>query len=148
MRAIDGCDAVVHTAGVVSFRPGMEAQLLEVNGRGVEVVLGAALAAKVSRAVLPSSTAVLGGTRRPVVADESTPGNAEALGIPYFTSKLAGERAALALHARGLPVVVVRPAYVLGPGDVHLFEIRTSLPASLRTAGASTGCRPTCSPAR
>jgi dihydroflavonol-4-reductase len=117
--AIEGCDAVVHTAGVVSFRPGMEARLLEVNARGVEVVLGAALAAKVSRAVLTSSTAVLGGTRRPAVADETTPGNAEALGIPYFTSKLLGERAALALHARGLPVIVVRPAYVLGPGDVH-----------------------------
>ncbi len=118
-RALDGCDALVHTAGIVGFRAGLEAQLLEVNGRGVEIVLGAALEAKVRRAVLTSSVAVLGGTRAPAVQDETSPGNADALGIPYFTSKQMGERTALALASKGLPVTVVRPAYVLGPGDVH-----------------------------
>jgi dihydroflavonol-4-reductase len=34
-------------------------------------------------------------------------------------SKLLAERAALDLSRRGLPVVVVRPSFVLGPGDVH-----------------------------
>jgi len=87
--------------------------------RGAETVLSAALGAGVGRAVLTSSTSVTGGTRKPEIADEGTPGNAEALGIPYFLSKRAGERAGLALAARGLPLVVVRPSYVLGPGDVH-----------------------------
>ncbi|BDG04448.1 NAD-dependent epimerase/dehydratase family protein [Anaeromyxobacter oryzae] len=117
--ALRGCEGVVHTAGVVGFAPGMEDVLEAVNVRAVETVLGAALDAGVSRAVLTSSTSVLGGTRAPKVADEATPGNAEALGLPYFVSKLRGERTALALAARGLPVVVVRPSYVLGPGDVH-----------------------------
>jgi dihydroflavonol-4-reductase len=92
---------------------------MEVNVGGVEVVLSAALAAGVRRAVLTSSTSVMGGTRSPAVADETTAGNAEALGIPYFLSKLRGERAGLALAAQGLPLAVVRPSYVLGPGDVH-----------------------------
>src|SRR5512133_1361584 len=118
-RALEGCEAVVHTAGVVGFRAGQEAQLLEVNARGVEVVLGAALEAKVKRAVLTSSTAVLGGTRAPAVQDETSPGNVHALGIPYLTSTRMGERTAIALASKGLPVTVVRPAYVLGPGDVH-----------------------------
>jgi len=118
-RALEGCEAVVHTAGVVGFRPGQEAQLMEVNARGVEVVLGAALEAGVKRAVLTSSTAVLGGTRAPEVQDETAEGNVDALGIPYFTSKKMGERTAIALASKGLPVTVVRPAYVLGPGDVH-----------------------------
>jgi dihydroflavonol-4-reductase len=117
--AVEGCDAVVHTAGVVSFRATEAARLMDVNGHGVEIVLGAAHAAGVRRAVLTSSTSVMGGTHAPVVKDESSPGNAEALGIPYFVSKLRGEEAARALFARGLPVVLVRPAYVLGPGDVH-----------------------------
>ncbi|WP_242352612.1 MULTISPECIES: NAD-dependent epimerase/dehydratase family protein [Anaeromyxobacter] len=116
--ALDGCDAVVHTAGLAGFRAAPEA-LMAANARSVEVVLGAARESGVARAVLTSSTAVLGGTRDARIADETSAGNAEALGIPYFVSKLRGEQVALALAARGLPVVVVRPAYVLGPGDVH-----------------------------
>jgi dihydroflavonol-4-reductase len=116
--ALAGCEAVVHAAGLAGFRATGEA-LMAANARTVEVVLGAARDAGIGRAVLTSSTAVLGGTRTPAIADEATAGNAEKLGIPYFLSKLHGERAALALAARGLPVVIVRPAYVLGPGDVH-----------------------------
>jgi dihydroflavonol-4-reductase len=118
-RALQGCDAVVHTAGVVGFVPGIAGQLEAVNVGAVELVLGAAAEAGIGRAVLTSSTSVMGGTRTPVLADETTAGNAEALGIPYFGSKLRGERAALALAARGLGLVAVRPGYVLGPGDVH-----------------------------
>ncbi len=115
--ALAGCEAVVHTAGFV--RMGAEPGAYDVNVRGAEVVLGAALEAKVSRAVLTSSCSALGATRGPVVMDESTPSNAQSLGIGYFSSKLAGERAGLALVARGLSLVVVRPSFVLGPGDIH-----------------------------
>jgi dihydroflavonol-4-reductase len=118
-RALRGCDGVVHTAGVVHLRPGDRAALLAVNARGVELVLGAALEAGVRRAVHTSSIAVLGGTDRPRLLDEDAPSNAAQLGIDYFVSKLEGERAALDLARRGLPVVVVRPSFVLGPGDVH-----------------------------
>lgn len=116
--ALSGVEALVHAAGVP--RIGADArETFAVNVRGVEVVLEAALAAGVSRAVVTSSTAVMGGTRAPTLLDESTHGNAEALGIGYFVSKLRGERVALAFAARGLPLVVVRPSYVLGPGDTH-----------------------------
>jgi len=47
------------------------------------------------------------------------PADPESLGIPYFSTKALGERVGLAVAARGLPVVVLRPAFVLGPGDVH-----------------------------
>jgi dihydroflavonol-4-reductase len=92
---------------------------MDVNVRGAELVLGAALEARVARAVLTSSVSAAGGTRAPVVMDESTPSTAEALGIGYFVSKLRGEQAGLALARRGLPLVVLRPAVVLGPGDTH-----------------------------
>jgi dihydroflavonol-4-reductase len=117
--ALAGCEAVVHAAGRVMLRPGVEADLRVANVETVEVVLGEALAAGVGRAVFTSSTAVLGGARTPAVVDEKSAGNAESLGIAYFTAKLEGERRALALAARGLPLVVLRPAYVLGPGDLH-----------------------------
>ncbi|HUL58547.1 MAG TPA: NAD-dependent epimerase/dehydratase family protein [Anaeromyxobacteraceae bacterium] len=117
-QAVDGCQAVVHAAGLVGFRPGMRHQLMAVNARGVEVVLGAAREAGVRRAVLTSSTSALGGTYRPRVADEAARSNAEALGIDYFVSKLRGEENAFVEGARGLEVVILRPGYVLGPGDL------------------------------
>jgi dihydroflavonol-4-reductase len=41
------------------------------------------------------------------------------LGIPYINSKHEAEGEAFRLAARGLPVVVVNPAYVFGRGDVY-----------------------------
>lgn len=117
--ALAGCDAVVHAAGVVHFQPFDLERLFAVNVRGVQVVLGEALAAGVKRAVLTSSTAALGGRARPEPLDEGSPSNAEALGIHYLASKWRGEQAGLAIAARGLPLVVARPSFVLGPGDVH-----------------------------
>ncbi len=116
--AVAGCDAVVHAAGLVGFRPGMRDRLMAVNVKAVEVVMSEALAAGVWRAVLTSSTSAVGGSFSPRVADERTPSNAEALGIDYFVSKLRGEQAALAVGEQGLEVVVLRPGYVLGPGDL------------------------------
>jgi len=130
--ALAGCEAVVHVAGIATIGQDPPERLLAVNVGGVEVVLGAALEAGVSRAVLTSSSSAMGGTRRPALLDETTDGNAEALGVPYFVSKLRGERAGLALAARGLPLVVVRPSYVLGPGDVHGSSASTVLALARR----------------
>jgi dihydroflavonol-4-reductase len=116
--ALAGQEALVHTAGIPRIGADPR-QTLAVNAVGAQVVFEEALRAGVSRAVLTSSTSVMGGARIPAVADEREPGNAEALGIGYFVSKLRGERAAVAIAARGLPLVVVRPSFVLGPGDTH-----------------------------
>jgi dihydroflavonol-4-reductase len=131
-RALAGREAVVHTAGVAHFLPGDTERMYAVNVRGVEIVLGAALEAGVSRAVLTSSTAAMGGTFAPRVADETTPSNAESLGIDYFISKLRGERAALALAARGLDVCAVRPVVALGPGDIYRSSATTFLALARR----------------
>ncbi len=117
-RALQGCEAVVHSAGVLHFRPGDE-RLFAVNHGAVGIVLGAALRAGVRRAVLTSSVAAMGGTLEPEVMDETWPADAESSGVDYFVSKLRGEREALRLAGEGLPVAVVRPAVVLGPGDIY-----------------------------
>lgn len=116
--ALAGADAVIHAAGIprLGADPG---ETLAVNVTGTANVLEAALAAGVSRAVATSSTSVMGGTPTPSVADEETVRDVERLGIGYFVSKARGEQVALALVPRGLPLVVVRPSFVLGPGDTH-----------------------------
>jgi len=131
-RALQGCQAVVHTAGVAHFRSGDEARLYAVNHGSVGIVLGAARRAGVERAVLTSSVAAMGGPLEPVVMDETRETNAESLGIDYFTSKLRGEREALRLAGEGLPVTVVRPAVVLGPGDIYDSSATTFLALARR----------------
>ncbi len=140
--ALEGCDAVVHSAGLPSLLAPRRA-LLELNAGAVEVVLGAALAAGVARAVLTSSSAVLGGSRRPRVADEETTSSADTIGLDYFVSKKRGEEVGLDLASRGLPLVVVRPAVVIGPGarrgssaDLVLALARRRVPAYVQ-GGAS-----------
>ena len=118
-RALAGCQAVVHAAGLAAIGGVGRDRLFAVNAGGVEVVLGAALAAGVERAVLTSSASLLWGTLVPCVADEDTTSSAETLGIDYFVSKLRGEEVGLDLAARGLPLAIVRPAFVLGPGDLY-----------------------------
>jgi dihydroflavonol-4-reductase len=142
-RALQGCQGVVHIAGVAHFRSGDEARLHAVNHASVGIVLGAALRAGVKRAVLTSSVAAMGGTLEPAVMDESRETNAESFGIDYFVSKLRGEREALRLAGEGLPVSVVRPSVVLGPGDIYdssattfLALARRQLPVAVR-GGAS-----------
>lgn len=126
-QALEGCNSVVHAAGIATMGREARARLFAVNAGGVECVLGAALAAGVERAVLTSSASVLGGARVPHVADEDTTSSAETLGIDYFVSKLRGEEVGLDLFARGLPLTIVRPAYVLGPGDIHRSSAATVL---------------------
>ncbi|MCS6914251.1 MAG: NAD-dependent epimerase/dehydratase family protein [Myxococcales bacterium] len=132
VRALQGCEAVVHTAGIAHFNPDSREHMYAVNVRGVEIVLGAALRAGVRRAVLTSSVAAMGGSPLPRVADEHTPSNAEELGIHYMISKLHGERAALRLGTQGLPVCVLRPAVLLGPGDIYRSSATTILALARR----------------
>jgi dihydroflavonol-4-reductase len=142
-RAVAGCDAVLHAAGVARLRSNDLRRLMAVNRGGTVHVLGAALRAGVRRAVAVSSVGALGGTLDPVAPDERWDAAAEASGVDYFVSKLEGERAALAIGRLGLPLVVVRPGVVLGPGDVYhsstgtvLRMARGVLPACFR-GGAS-----------
>lgn len=118
-RAVQGCDGVLHAAGVARLRAGHLRHLMAVNRDGTIHVLGAALRAGVRRAVHLSSVGAMGGTLEPVAVDETWQGTAETSGVDYFLSKLEGERAAAAIGRLGLPLVILRPGVVLGPGDVY-----------------------------
>src|SRR5436309_3158186 len=74
-KALEGRDGLVHAAGVAHFEPGADRRMYEVNANSVAVVFGAALDARIERAVLTSSAAVMGGSREPSIRDETTPSN-------------------------------------------------------------------------
>jgi dihydroflavonol-4-reductase len=143
--ALAGCDAVIHTAGVPHFSPDNVPNMMRVNVEGAAIVLGAAHEAKVKRALLTSSVAAMGGAREPRTADENTPSNVESLGLHYSLSKWQGEQAGRRLCEKGLPLVILRPSVILGPGDIFrsststiLALVRRKLPVYVE-GGASFG---------
>ena len=114
MAALDGCDAVVHTAAVVGTDPSSEADIEASNFAGALNVLGSAADAGCDPIVHVSSTAALFPfSTDPVTADHPV-GNAR---MPYARSKAESEHLARRLQDSGHGVVVVYPGGVFGPGD-------------------------------
>lgn len=106
---------VVHAAAIVDERARQEVAQ-RVNVHGTSNVLDAAAAVGVERFVHISSIAALGVDPGPD-ADEDAPLVFDT-GAPYFDTKAAAEALVRDAAARGaLPVVVVRPGDVYGPGS-------------------------------
>lgn len=129
--AVDGCDLVVHLAGLVkAVRP---QELFHANADGTRRVAEAcAAAARPPRLVYVSSLAAAGPARdgRPRSEDD-----APAPVSLYGESKLAGERAVRAQAGR-VEACVVRPPIVYGPGD------REFMPPLLRMARLGVALQP------
>jgi dihydroflavonol-4-reductase len=118
-RALKDVDRVFHVAGVVSMRPTETERMFDVNVRGTRTVLEECLRAGVERVVLTSSVASIGPAKPGGTADERQLFTAGHLGIPYVNSKHEAEVEAIRMAARGLPLVVVNPAWAFGRGDVY-----------------------------
>lgn len=115
-RAMRGVERVFHVAGTTSLR-WPRSRVFALNVEGTRVVLEEALRAGVERVVYTSSVAAIGPARAGRTADERSAWDAARYAIPYVDSKHEAEKVALALFERGLPVVIVNPAHVLGAGD-------------------------------
>jgi len=114
-HALKGVERVFHVAGTTNLRLGA-AEARRVNTEGTRTVLEEALRAGVQRVVHTSSVAAIGPAPAHSALDERAPYPGD-LGLPYPDSKHAAEVEALRVGAHGLPVVIVNPAHVFGPGD-------------------------------
>ena len=111
--ALEGCDAVIHAANVFSTDPRRGDEMLSLNVKSTELVLGAAAARGLDPIVHVSSVVALirgrGGED-----DETLPGEPR---TPYPRSKAAADRVARAFQERGAPVVTTYPGGLYGPHD-------------------------------
>jgi nucleoside-diphosphate-sugar epimerase len=119
-EAVAGVDAVVHCAAFASDW-GPRETFVQVNVEGSRHIFDAALQRGVKRVVHISTTDVFGIYPDGRVIDDSFP--LQGTGFPYSDTKAEADRLARAYaHERGLPVAVLRPTWIYGPGD------RTFLP--------------------
>ncbi len=116
-KAMKGIERVFHVAGTTSHRAGGRKKVFDVNVGGTRTVMAEALRAGVERVVHTSSVAAVGPAKPGETADEEQLFTAGRHGIAYMNSKHEAELEALRAAAKGLPVVIVNPAFVLGPDD-------------------------------
>ncbi len=114
-RACEGIDWIFHLAARVGDW-GTEEEFVSVNVEGTRNLLEGAWAARCSRVVMVSSIVVYGWRLHDGQCDEDAP---REYGVgPYGRTKRASEELALDYHAFGrVPVTVVRPGNVFGPGS-------------------------------
>ncbi len=118
--AIKGCQTLYHTAGYVSFRKKDYKKLHDINVGGTINAMKAALNEGVKKVIYTSSVAAVGVDPYGGTATEKTPFTLEHEGIQYLNTKYHAELEALKFANQGLPVVIVNPSVVIGPGDVYL----------------------------
>lgn len=115
--AVKGARRIFHCAGLVTDWARLE-DYQAVNVAGTRALLDAvAVEGACERFVYTSTTDVYGYPDLPG-ADEATP--LREVGLPYSSTKLQAERLVWQAHRKlGLPVTILRPADVYGPGDPH-----------------------------
>jgi len=119
-RLVSGQDAVLHVAAVYRTAGHPDDYYREVNVRGTGRLLEAAARHGVRRFVHTSTVGVHGHVENPP-ADESAP---LAPGDIYQETKAEGEALAFDYHRRrGVPVSVVRPGAIYGPGETRLLKL-------------------------
>jgi len=119
-EALKGCDTLYHVAGIVSSRKSDYGRMEEINVKGTFNVFSSALEAGVKKAVYTSSVAAIGVDPNGGIANEETPFTLEPMGIQYLNTKYYAEKEALKFYQKGLPLVIVNPSIVIGPGDIYL----------------------------
>jgi dihydroflavonol-4-reductase len=120
-KAIDGCDAIYHLAGLVSRDPADARKMYELHVDGTRNLLALAKEAKIKRVVLASSSGTIGVSKTRRVATEADNYSIETVGRwPYYLSKIYEEKIAIEANKTGLPVVILNPSLLLGPGDSRL----------------------------
>jgi nucleoside-diphosphate-sugar epimerase len=123
-KAVSGVDTVYHIAALFRKAKFPDSAYWATNYDGTMNVMRACQKAGVKRIVHCSTVGVLGNIDNPP-ADETTPYNP---GDIYQETKCAAERDVLQLYeTEGLPVTVVRPAGIYGPGDTRWLKLFRSI---------------------
>jgi len=117
-KAMEGCDAVFHTAALVTFARKSGEEQQRVNVRGTRTVVSACIASGVKTLVHTSSITTIGTPPPGEEADETLQADrVHARG--YKLSKILAEDEIQDGVSRGLRAVIVNPSVIIGERDTR-----------------------------
>ncbi len=115
--AMEGIDAVIHSAAKVSFVAADHLSMLKTNIEGTANVVNAALLKNVKRFVHISSVAALGRTNNGETVTEKKQWEDSNINTQYAISKYNAEMEVWRGIGEGLNAVMLNPSTILGYGD-------------------------------
>lgn len=114
---MEGHDAVIHAAAIYKLGQVDKKEMEDVNVKGTENVLLAAVKVKTNKIIYCGSTITLGDTKGQVFDEKSE--RISGFGSEYERSKFQAEQKVQNFIKLGAPITVVMPSHVYGPGDPH-----------------------------
>ena len=119
-KAVEGVDVIYHIAALYRAANVPDSVYYNVNVTGTKNLLDAALKYNIKRFLHCSTVGIYGHIENPP-ADETAPLRP---GDIYQDTKLEGEKLALSYYKeKGLPVTIVRPTGIYGPGDLRMLKM-------------------------
>ncbi|MFP2924848.1 NAD-dependent epimerase/dehydratase family protein [Pyxidicoccus sp. 3LG] len=121
-RALQGVDAVYHLAGLVSFQPKDARKMFELHVDSTRELLRDVREAGIKRVVLASTSGTIAVSKEERVGTEDDDYPITVVGRwPYYLSKIYEEKLALEYcRKHAIPLVVLNPSLLMGPGDDRL----------------------------
>lgn len=130
-QAMDGCDAVIHTAAMVSIDKKDAQRVHDTNVGGTRLVIGNAVKMGIPRIIHVSSVTALYNPDASFLNEYSPPGTAQ---NAYGKSKVECEHYVRQLQDDGAPIHITYPGSVIGPDDPALTEPHQGLKTYLTSA--------------
>ncbi len=121
-RALVGIEAVYHLAGLVSFDPKDGRKMYELHVDCTRELLKDCLEAKIQRFILASTSGAIAVSKEERIGTEADEYPITVVGRwPYYLSKIYEEQLTLEFCKKHqIPLVVLNPSLLMGPGDERL----------------------------
>ena len=121
-RALEGVQAVYHLAGLVSFQDKDARRMYELHVDSTRELLRDVRESGVQRVILASTSGTIAVSKEERVGTEDDGYPIEVVGRwPYYLSKIYEEKLALEYcRQHAIPLVVLNPSLLMGPGDDRL----------------------------
>ena len=114
--AFRGITEVYHCAALVSFDPKDDKALLEINVKGTENIVNLCGEHGIKKLCFASSIAAIGPSLPGKIATEDNEWSDASNTTTYALSKHLAEMKVWRLSQEGVPVVIVNPGIIVGPG--------------------------------
>ena len=118
LDALENIDYVYHSAAYVSFNPKRKNEVFKINKEGTCNLVNACLEKKIKKFAHISSIGALGTTVDNLPIDENTSWNLHKRRSNYSQSKFDAEMEVWRASKEGLPVIIINPGIIIGPGTL------------------------------